>query len=35
MTVSNRKYVDPIKILKSLVDDYGTQINIGDQKDIG
>lgn len=32
---SNRKYVDPSPVLKALVDDYGNQIAIGEQKDVG
>eukprot|EP01022_Parablepharisma_sp_SALTPOND_P023425 TRINITY_DN494_c0_g1_i1.p1 TRINITY_DN494_c0_g1~~TRINITY_DN494_c0_g1_i1.p1 ORF type:complete len:1152 (+),score=161.70 TRINITY_DN494_c0_g1_i1:3596-7051(+) len=32
---SNRRYVEPIAVLKALVDDYGNQIAIGDQKDAG
>lgn len=34
MILSNRKYADPTNVLKSLVDDYGNQILVGEQKDI-
>ncbi|CAG9320649.1 USP28_3 [Blepharisma stoltei] len=35
MIRSNRLYVDPGNVLKALVDDFGNQIAIGDQKDVG
>lgn len=35
MVLTNRKYVEPSKVLKSLVDDFGNAIEFGDQKDIG
>jgi ubiquitin carboxyl-terminal hydrolase 25/28 len=35
MTKSDKKYADPTNVLKSIVDDLGNQIGIGDQKDIG
>jgi hypothetical protein len=35
MMVSNQKYANPASVLQSLVDDYGKQIQLGDQKDIG
>jgi ubiquitin carboxyl-terminal hydrolase 25/28 len=35
MTKSNKKYADPTMVLKSIVDDYGNPIEIGEQKDIG
>jgi len=35
LTSSNRKYVEPTDVLKALVDDYGNQISIGEQKDAG
>ena len=35
MIGSDRKYVDPTAVLTSIVDDYGNQLPIGDQKDIG
>lgn len=34
MTLSEKKYIDPTDVLNSLVDDYGNQILIGDQKDV-
>jgi hypothetical protein len=30
MTKSDKKYADPTKVLKSIVDDFGNQIEIGD-----
>lgn len=35
MILSNRRYADPTDVLKSLVDDFGNPILVGDQKDIG
>ena len=35
MTRSDKKYADPTGVLKSIVDDFGNPIEIGDQKDIG
>ena len=35
MTKSDKKYADPTGVLKSIVDDFGNPIEIGDQKDIG
>lgn len=35
MIASDRKYVDPTPVLTSIVDDYGNELPIGDQKDIG
>ena len=35
MMLSNRKYADPTEVLKSLVDDFGKQLLVGEQKDIG
>lgn len=35
MTNSDKKYADPTGVLKSLVDDFGNPLEIGDQKDIG
>lgn len=32
---SNKKYADPSNVLNALVDDFGNQISIGDQKDVG
>ena len=34
--VKNRsKYVDPIDVIKNIVDEFGNQVNVGDQEDIG
>ena len=35
MVCSSRKYIDPTKVLHALVDDFGNQILVGDQKDVG
>lgn len=35
MILSNKKYLDPTVVLKSLTDDFGNRILIGEQKDIG
>lgn len=35
MIASDRKYLDPTNVMTSIVDDYGNQLPIGDQKDIG
>eukprot|EP00347_Sterkiella_histriomuscorum_P010153 403377401 len=35
MILSNKKYLDPTFVLKSLTDDFGNRILIGEQKDIG
>ena len=35
MVYSTRKYIDPTKVLHALVDDFGNQILVGDQKDVG
>ena len=35
MILANRRYVDPTQVLKSLVDDFGNRILVGEQKDIG
>jgi ubiquitin carboxyl-terminal hydrolase 25/28 len=35
MILSNRKYIDPSKVLSSLVDDFGNIIRVGEQKDVG
>lgn len=32
---SDKKYIDPTPVISSIVDDYGNQLRIGDQKDIG
>ncbi len=33
--MANRKYVDPTAVLRSLTDDFGNPISIGEQRDIG
>lgn len=35
MIASDRKYIDPTDVMTSIVDDYGNELPIGDQKDIG
>ena len=35
MIFANRKYVDPTPVLRSLTDDFGNPILIGEQRDIG
>ncbi|TNV86827.1 hypothetical protein FGO68_gene17503 [Halteria grandinella] len=35
MLLANRKYVDPTSVLKSLTDDFGNQIHVGEQRDLG
>lgn len=35
MVLINRKYTEPSEVLRALVDDFGNQITLGDQKDIG
>jgi len=35
MMLANRKYVDPTAVLRSLTDDFGNPISIGEQRDIG
>jgi ubiquitin carboxyl-terminal hydrolase 25/28 len=35
LIASDRKYIDPTPVLSVLVDDYGNELAIGDQKDIG
>lgn len=35
MINSDRKYLDPTDVISSIVDDYGNDLAIGDQKDIG
>ena len=32
---SNRKYIDPSRFLRNLVDDFGCPISIGEQRDVG
>lgn len=35
MIRSHRRYIDPSSVLNALVDDFGNQLMIGDQKDVG
>lgn len=35
LIASDRKYADPTPVLSALCDDYGNELAIGDQKDIG
>ncbi|OMJ85775.1 hypothetical protein SteCoe_12844 [Stentor coeruleus] len=35
MVCSSRKYIDPSKVLNSLVDEFAKEIRVGDQKDVG
>jgi ubiquitin carboxyl-terminal hydrolase 25/28 len=35
LIASDRKYIDPTTVISSIVDDYGNDLAIGDQKDIG
>jgi hypothetical protein len=35
MIMANRKYVDPTSVLKSLTDDFGQFLRVGEQKDLG
>ena len=35
LTLSNRKYANPIDLIKSVVDENGNQIHIGDEEDVG
>lgn len=35
LIASDRKYADPTPVITALVDDYGNELAIGDQKDIG
>ena len=35
MMRSNRKYIDPSRFLNTLVDDFGSRIMIGEQRDVG
>lgn len=35
MIGTNKKYVDPTEVLKSICDDFGNHLPIGDQKDVG
>lgn len=34
MTKSEKKYADPTKMIRNIVDDFGNQMKIGDQQDI-
>ena len=33
--MTSKKYTEPSDVLKSLVDDFGQALSLGDQKDIG
>jgi ubiquitin carboxyl-terminal hydrolase 25/28 len=35
LIASDRRYIDPTLVISSIVDDYGNEFSIGDQKDIG
>ena len=35
LIASDRKYIDPTDVISSIVDDYGNEMTVGDQKDIG
>ena len=35
MCMGDKKYADPTKVLKSITDDSGAPIVVGDEKDIG
>jgi ubiquitin carboxyl-terminal hydrolase 25/28 len=35
MIGSDKKYVDPTEVVKSISDDFGNLLPIGDQKDVG
>ena len=35
MILVNRKYVDPTNVLKSLTDDFGNPVIVGEQRDLG
>ena len=35
LTATDRKYMDPTPVITSIVDDYGNDLALGDQKDIG
>jgi hypothetical protein len=35
LALTDKKYTDPSGVLRSIVDDYGNPIQIGEQKDIG
>ena len=35
LTKSDKKYADPTAVLRSLTDDYGRPVEIGEEKDIG
>ena len=35
LIASDKKYVDPKPVITSIVDDYGNELAVGDQKDIG
>ena len=35
MTIGDKKYADPSMVLKSITDDSGREMEIGEEKDIG
>lgn len=35
MIASDKKYIDPTEVVKSICDDFGNLLPIGDQKDVG
>ena len=35
MTKGDKKYADPTQVLKSMTDEWGKPVEIGDEKDIG
>ena len=35
MVLANRKYVDPTPVLKSLTDDFGNKVLVGEMRDLG
>ena len=35
MILVNKKYVDPTNVLKSLTDDFGNPVIVGEQRDLG
>ena len=35
MILANRKYVDPTLVLKSLTDDFGNKVVVGEMRDLG
>jgi ubiquitin carboxyl-terminal hydrolase 25/28 len=35
LIASDKKYIDPSDVVKSICDDFGNHLPIGDQKDVG